>query len=130
MTRLRYKKAQRELLTLRDAVSEDGVKTAINNRTADGFHTRDDMIFDRKKGKKKWARFNVTDGVRFERSTNFGAIFGADLILKETITDQRVYAISASIAERDGWNFKGCIDTIHFSPVPLTQKIGEYSQHE
>ncbi len=121
---------KQDLLRLQRAEMVDGLKTAINNRTADGFHTRDDMIFDRKKGKKKWARFNVADGVTFERATNFGAIFDADLILKEMITDKNVYAISASIAERDGWNFKGSIDTMHFTPVLLTQKIGEYSQHE
>lgn len=119
-----------DLLTLRDAVSVDGVKNPRNNRTIDGFHTRDDMIFDRKKNKKRWDRFNGTDGVTFERVTNFGAIFDEDLILNETITDERIYAISASRGERDGWNFKGGGDTTHFSPVLLSQKVNEYSQHE
>lgn len=119
-----------DLSKLRDVKIVDDPMRPLTMETIPAFHTKDDLIFDRKKNKRRWDRFDITRGVEFTRTSNFGALFGTDLILTEYVRDGRDYVVSISRGERDGWNFKGSVDRINITPTSLEQKIAEYTQHE
>lgn len=118
---------KQDLLRLRDTGSVDGVKTALTRRTLDHFYSNDGMKFrDRGKNKQRWDRFDVTDGVTYERTTDFGN----GLILKEDVKDQLLYVVSRIRAERDNRSFKGDQDHISLSPRLLSDVERDYSIKE